>query len=45
MQPTPVTTCKNTHIKHTGIGICCVCITWGNFRLSEILMRLFFAFS
>jgi len=31
MQPTPVTTCKNTHIKHTGIGMCCVCITLSEF--------------
>jgi len=45
MQPTSVTTCKNTHIKHTGIGMYCVCITWGNFRLIEILVCLFFAFS
>ena len=31
MQPTSVTTCKNTHFKHTGTGMCWVCITWGKF--------------
>ena len=44
MQPTPVTTCEHTHIKHTGIGMCCVCIIWGYFQLNEILMCLIFAF-
>jgi len=44
MQPTLVT-CENTHIKHTGIGMCCVCITRGTFQTSEILVRLFFNFA
>ena len=30
------------YLKHTGMY--CVCINWGNFRLSEILVCLFFAF-
>jgi len=41
MQATPVTTCKNTQIKYIGIGMCCVCITWGNFGLSEIMVFIF----
>ena len=48
VQPTPVTTCENTHVKHIGIGICCVSITSiprVSFDKSEILVCLFFAFS